>query len=97
MNRIGRLLVSHRVVGLLIEAITTRAGLTVNAKLDKTQYPINTKVTTEAIASVNLKSHALCMGKWAYAIKLSRCLCRPVLTQALFVLLFPPIFSRLIG
>lgn len=88
---------SHEVVGQLIEAITTRAGLTVNAKLDKRQYPINTKVTTEAIASVNFKSHALCMGKWAYAIKLSRCLCRAVLAQALSVLLFPPIFSCLIG
>jgi len=84
-------------VGQLIGVVTMRAGLTVNAKLDKTQYPINTKVTTEAIASVNLKSHALCMGKWAYAIKLSRCLCRPVLAQALFVLLFSPISSRLIG
>ena len=87
----------HEMVGQLIGVVTMRAGLTVNAKLDKTQYPINTKVTTEAIASVNLKSHALCMGKWAYAIKLSRCLCRPVLAQALFALLFSPIFSRLIG
>lgn len=87
----------HEMVGQLIGAITTRAGLTVNAKLDKRQYPINTKVTAEAMASVNLRSHALCMGKWAYVIKPSRCMCRTVLPKALFVLLFPPIFSRLIG
>jgi hypothetical protein len=31
-----------------------RAGLTVNTKLDKMQYPINLEVTEEEVASVNL-------------------------------------------
>jgi hypothetical protein len=38
----------------LIGATRTRAGLTVNAKLDKRQYPTKVKVTTEEMASVNL-------------------------------------------
>jgi len=47
------------VQGQLIGVITTRAGLTVNAKLDKNQYPINVKVTAEELASVDLGSYAL--------------------------------------
>jgi len=49
--------VSHEVVVQLIGATTMRAGLTVNAKLDKRQYPTNVKVTTEEMASVNLEPH----------------------------------------
>ena len=49
---------SHGVVVQLIRATTTRAGLTVNAKLDKRQYPTNVKVTTEEMASVNLEPNA---------------------------------------
>lgn len=45
--------------GQLIGVVAMRAGLTVNAKLDKTQYPINLEVTEEDVASVNLGSHAL--------------------------------------
>jgi hypothetical protein len=36
--------VSHEVVVQLIGATTTRAGLTVNAKLNKKEYPTNVKV-----------------------------------------------------
>ena len=43
----------------LIGVITTRAGLTVNAKLDKNENSINVKVTTEEITSENLGSYAL--------------------------------------
>jgi hypothetical protein len=39
--------VSHAVVVQLMGATRTRVGLTVNAKLDKRQYPIKVKVTTE--------------------------------------------------
>ena len=47
-------------VGQLIEVAILRAGLTVNAKLDTRQYPINTKmIRTEEMGSVNLGSHAL--------------------------------------
>ena len=66
----------HEMVGQLIGVATTRAGLTVNAKLDKTQYPINLEVTEEDVASVNLGSHAL-YGEWTYAIRPTRCICRP--------------------
>lgn len=45
----------HEVVVQLIWATTTRAGLTVNAKLDKRQYPTKVKVTAEEMTSVNLE------------------------------------------
>jgi hypothetical protein len=50
--------VSHLVVVQLMGATRTRAGLTVNAKLDKRQYPTKVKVTTEEMASVNLEPNA---------------------------------------
>ena len=46
-------------MGQRIEVITTTAGLTVNAKLDKTEYPIYCEVTEEDVPPVNLGSHAL--------------------------------------
>ena len=58
---------SHGVVVQLLRATTTRAGLTVNAKLDKRQYPTKVKVTTEAMASVNLEPNAF-HGKGNYTI-----------------------------
>ena len=66
----------HEMAGQLIWVVATRAGLTVNAKLYKTQYPINLEVTEEDVASVNLGSHAL-YGEWTYAIRPTRCICRP--------------------
>ena len=68
---------SHEVRGELIGVITTRVGLTVNAKLDKKQYPINVKVTAEGLASVNLGSYALHRER-TYTFRPSRCMCRPV-------------------
>ena len=70
MNWRGRPLVSHEVVVQLIGATTTRAGLTVNAKLNKKQYPTNVKVSAEEMASVNLEPHAF-HGEWNYTIRLS--------------------------
>ena len=49
---------SHLVVVQLMGATRTRAGLTVNAKLDKRQYPTKVKVKTEEMASVNLEPNA---------------------------------------
>jgi hypothetical protein len=50
-------------VGQLSGVITMKARLTVNAKLDKRQYPIDTKmIRTEETGSVNLGSHALYGG-----------------------------------
>lgn len=59
---------SHEVVVRLIGATTTRAGLTVNAKLKKKQYPTNVTVSAEEMASVNLEQHAF-HGEWNYAIR----------------------------
>jgi hypothetical protein len=59
--------VSHLVVVQLIGATRTRAGLTVNAKLEKRQYPTKVKVTAEEMASVNLEPHEF-HGEWNYAI-----------------------------
>lgn len=54
---------SHEMVGQLSGVATMTARLTVNAKLDKRQYPINTKmIRTEEMGSVNLGSHALYGG-----------------------------------
>jgi hypothetical protein len=87
--------VSHEVRGQLIGVITTRAGLTVNAKLDKKQSPIIVSVTTEEMVSANLGSYAS-HGEWTYAIRPSRCTCWPT-AQALLVSLFLPTFSGLIA
>jgi hypothetical protein len=59
--------VSHEVVVQLIGATTTRAGLTVNAKLDKRHYPTNVKATAEEMASVNFEPHEF-HGEWNYTI-----------------------------
>ena len=61
---------SHEVVVQLIGATTTRAGLTVNAKLDNRQYPTKVKMTAEEMASVNLEPHAF-HGERNYAIRLN--------------------------
>jgi hypothetical protein len=50
--------VSHSVVVQLMGATGTRAGLTVNANLDKRQYPTKVKVATEEMVSVNLEPNA---------------------------------------
>jgi len=60
-------LVSHEVVVQLIGATRTRAGLTVNPKLDKRQYPTKVEVPTEEMASLNLEPNAI-YGKWNYTI-----------------------------
>jgi hypothetical protein len=54
----------------LLEATTTRAGQTVNIKLDKTQYRTNLEVSAEEMASVNLERHAF-HGEWTYTIRSS--------------------------
>jgi len=77
--------VSHEVVVKLIGATTTRGGLTVNAKLDKRQYPTNVKVTTEEMASVNLKPHEF-HGGWNYTI--SRPSHQNIKKYKLYLLLF---------
>jgi hypothetical protein len=48
--------VNHEVVGQLVEEITTRVGLTVNAKPDKRPHPDDMMMAAEA-ASVKLGSY----------------------------------------
>lgn len=61
---------SHEVVVQLIGATTTRAGLTVNVKLNRKQYPTNVTVSAEEMASVNLEPHEF-REEWNYAVRLS--------------------------
>jgi hypothetical protein len=75
-------------VGKLIGVTTMRAGLTVNAKLDKKQNAINVKATNEELVSANLGSYAS-HGEWTYAIRPSRCICRPVDSPGLARLVVP--------
>lgn len=49
---------SHEMVGQLSGVTTMKARLTVNAKLDKSRFPINVEATAEEMVSVNLESHA---------------------------------------
>lgn len=49
-------------VGQLSGVTTMTARLTVNAKLDKSRFPINVEATAEEMVSVNLGSHALYGG-----------------------------------
>ena len=83
---------SHEVVVQLIGVTTTRAGLTVNAKLDKRQYPTKLEVTAKEMASVKLGPYTF-HEEWNYAIRLSRVYLpasRWSATQGLLILLFPP-------
>ncbi len=84
-------MVSHAVMQL-IEATTTRAGLTVNIKLDKPQYRTNLEVSAEEMASVNLERHAF-HGEWTYTMEPSQLVDGPA-TQGLLV---SPHLSPLIG
>lgn len=59
---------SHEVRGQLIGVTTMRAGLTVNAKLDKKQHLTNVKASAEEMASGNLEPNAF-HGKWSNTIR----------------------------
>lgn len=59
---------SHEVVMQLIGVTTMRAGLTVNAKLDKKQHLTNVKASAEEMASGNLEPNAF-HGKWSNTIR----------------------------
>jgi predicted membrane GTPase involved in stress response len=60
--------VSHAVRGQLIGVTKMRAGLTVNAKLDKKQHLTNVKASAEEMASANLEPNAF-HGKWSNTIR----------------------------
>jgi hypothetical protein len=71
MNWRGRPLTSHEVVVELIAATTTRAGLTVNAELDRSTYPKGVKVSDAELAAADVRGHKF-HSEWNYDIKPKR-------------------------
>ena len=67
MNWCGRPLTSHDVVINSIAATTTRAGLTVQARLDDGTYPIGVKVTSAQMAALPVSRHPF-HGDWNYTL-----------------------------
>lgn len=64
----GRPLVSHDVIINLIANTSTEQGLRIKAELDKTAYPLKTKVTDKELATVKIKHHKF-HGEWNYSIQ----------------------------
>jgi transposase len=64
----GRPLVSHDVIINLIANTSTDKGLRIKAEIDKTTYPLKTKVTDEELASIKIKHHSF-HGEWNYSIR----------------------------
>lgn len=64
----GRPLVSHEVIVNLIANTTTRAGLTIQAALDRGEYPTGIKVTDKQMETLNLFP-ADFHGDWNYSLK----------------------------
>ena len=67
MNWRGRPLTSHDVVINSIAATTTRAGLTVHARLDDGIYPTGVKVTSAQMAALPVSRHPF-HGDWNYTL-----------------------------
>lgn len=61
----GKPLVSHEVIVNLIASTTTEKGLTVQAKLDRAQYPSGRKVSDWEIAELDLRRDSF-HGEWNY-------------------------------
>jgi len=63
----GKPLISHEVIINLIAATSTRTGLKVYARLDKSDYPKQIAVTDEQLAAVRLQGHRF-HPEWNYTI-----------------------------
>jgi hypothetical protein len=63
----GKPLVTHQVMVELIGATTTKAGLTVQCRLDERTYPKGKRISDQQMAHVNLVPEAF-HGEWNYAI-----------------------------
>lgn len=68
MNWRGRPLISHEVIINLIKATTTKAGLRVEASLDRNEYPAGTKISDEEMAALNLFRESF-HGDWNYTLR----------------------------
>jgi transposase len=64
----GRPLVSHEVIINLIANTSTEQGLRIKAELDKTKYPLKTKVTNQELDAIQIKRNKF-HGDWNYAIR----------------------------
>lgn len=63
----GRPLVSREVVVNLISNTTTKTGLNIQAKLDRSSYPIGQKISDDELERVNLRRDRF-QGNWNYSI-----------------------------
>jgi hypothetical protein len=63
----GRPLVSHEAIVELIGSTTTKQGLTIQAALDRNEYPTGIRVSDEELAAVQLERNAF-HGEWNYTI-----------------------------
>jgi Rhodopirellula transposase DDE domain len=66
----GKPLTNYEVIVNLIGSTTTKKGLIVKARLDKSVYPKKIKITDEEFASINLKPHIF-HGEWNYNININ--------------------------
>jgi hypothetical protein len=67
----SRPLTDYRTIVNLIARTTTKAGLTVKARLDRRTYKRGVKVTQKEMKALNLKSHDF-HGEWNYTISPKR-------------------------
>ena len=67
MNWKGKPLVNYETIINLISSTTTKAGLTVVARLDDREYEKGRKITDVKMSKINLKLHSL-HPKWNYSI-----------------------------
>jgi hypothetical protein len=65
----GRPLLSHEVIVNLIANTTTEAGLSIQAEMDRNQYPTGIKVTDQQMEEVNLYPADFHGQDWNYTIK----------------------------
>jgi hypothetical protein len=72
INWRGKPLTSYEVMVELISHTTTETGLTVQATLDREQYPTGIKVSAEELATINLVRDRF-HGEWNYHIKPHNC------------------------
>jgi transposase len=63
----GKPLVIHEVIVNLIASTTTAKGLTIQAKLDRAEYPTGRKVSDQEIAEIDLRPDSF-HGEWNYTI-----------------------------
>jgi Rhodopirellula transposase DDE domain len=64
----GKPLLTHRVIVQLIASTTTRTGLTVQCRLDRSAYAKGIKVSEAEMATLNLRPAAF-HGAWNYTIR----------------------------